>query len=155
MAYTSPASNIIYSLTDAGRQLCARSVIEGISFVFDSWQLGQDGYNMSNPVQVLPISTSDTDLISPIYPTPTTRKPFSDSDFEYPTNRSVSKALRINREDTAANYAIGEIGIWVKIINSPLNPLENDTYVLFAISHTPIKTITFNSALIIRLITSF
>jgi len=153
--YTDPADNLIAQITNAGRSLCVRAPIEGLAFQFYGWALGRGGYDPTNPVHVLPINSADTALIDQVYPAVSNYNLFALTDFENPTTRTVSCACRIFLGNILANYGIGEIGIWVKILNSPVNPLENGTLVLFSITHTPIQTITPNSARVYRIIHNF
>lgn len=155
MSFSDPADNIISQLTTKGRNLATRSSIEGLSFQFLGWALGRGGYDPVNPVKILTINPNDTTLIDQIYPTIPFLNPFSPSDLETPTYRTVSCACRIVRDTFGANYGIGEIGIWIKILNSPLNPLENNEQHLFSITHMPIQTITANTAKIYRIINNF
>jgi hypothetical protein len=153
--YTDPADNIVAQITDKGRNLCTRAAIEGLSFQLYGWAMGRGGYDPSNPVHVLPIVPSDTALIDQIYPTLPNLNLFSATDFETPVARSVSCSCRIYRDTFTATYGIGEIGIWVRTLNSPLNPIENGELNLFSITHTPIQCITDTTMKAMRIIHNF
>jgi hypothetical protein len=153
--YTDSSDNLISQITDVGRNLATRASIEGLSFKFIGWALGRGGYDPSNPVKTIPITSSDTTLIDQVHPSSYTLNYFVPSDLEVPTQRSVSCACRILRDTASANYGIGEIGIWVVILNSPVVPAEVGQLHLFSITHTPLQTITLNTAKILRIIHNF
>jgi hypothetical protein len=155
MPFNDEVSNIVAQLTDKGRNLSARVTSEGLSYKFHSWALGRGGYNMSNPVEIVDIDTSFTALIDQIYPSAITRIPFIETDFEYPTSRTISLMIRIARETAGVNYGIGEIGIWVEIVASPTNPLEIGEMDLFAVAHMPIQPIMRNTAKVWRMLVNF
>ena len=158
MPFTDIVDNIIASLTDKGRELSDRAPLEGLGWVFAGWSLGREGYDDANPVLVTPIDatiTAQTALGDQVYPTASTIVPFAATDFERPNNRSIVTQCRVQRGTAAANFGIGEIGVWVDITFSPSNPSEVGERHLFSISHTPIQAITFNTAKVWRVIHNF
>ena len=155
MPFTTTASNILAQITDKARNLATRSAIEGLSFSIVGWSLGRGGYNDTNPVLVKPVVSSVTALEDQVFPSPTAYQQFSATDFEYPNSRSLSCSCRIFMDTAAANYGVGEIGLWCKINNSPVTPAENGQTHLFAITHFPIQTITLNTAKIFRVVVTF
>jgi len=148
--YTDPTDNEIAQLTDAGRELETRRGVDGLAFYFYGWAVGRGGYDPSNVVKVIPINPALTALIDQVYPTVGSYNLFTDANFEYPNSRGIALTCRIPR-GAYSEWGLGELGIWVKIIDSPIL-LEIDTYVLYAVSHFPLKSKTYNSANVRRFI---
>lgn len=73
-------------------------------------------------------------------------------DIENPNESAVSLVCRIGPGD--ANYGLGELGVYVDIIDS-VNPDEIGTRVLYAISHFPIVAKNLNSVFVTRVITQY
>jgi len=73
-------------------------------------------------------------------------------DFEFPTPQTVSLVCRAGQSE--ANFGLGEIGIYVDIIDSA-NPLEIGERVLYAIGHFPIVAKNSKSVFLTRVITQY
>jgi hypothetical protein len=55
MPFLDPTDTIISTLTDVGRDLLARSILGDVSFQLQGFKAGRSGYDMTNPVKVLPV----------------------------------------------------------------------------------------------------
>jgi len=151
MAFTDTPDPIIASLTDEGRTNFARVILGEISFVLKGFAVGRDGYDMSNPVKIVPIDGSLTDLIDQFFPTLGTRKAYEL--IENPTPKTVVVSCRL--DSTEAVSGLGEIGLWAEIINSAVSPAEVGTEFLLAVSHFGLQTKTLRQAVVYRFIIQF
>lgn len=149
MPFTSTPDDIIASLTDLGRGNFARAADGEISFKLVGFAVGNDGYNMSNPVLVLPITSSDTALANQVFPVSGLKALDS---IEHPTPKTTVANCRIASSEAVS--ALGEIGLWAQIINSNI-PAEIGTTFLLAISHFPLSTKTNRQVVVYRLIIQF
>ena len=73
-------------------------------------------------------------------------------DIEMPNLSATSLVCRIGATD--ANHGLGEIGIYVDIIDS-VNPAEIGSRILYAISHFPIVAKNANSVFVTRVLTQY
>ena len=95
---------------------------------------------------------TDPVLESAVFPTaaPNTVQPFLD--IEFPNTQATSLVCRA--EQTEANKGLGEVGIYVDIIDS-VNPQEIGNRVLYAIGHYPIVAKNAKSVFLTRVITQY
>jgi hypothetical protein len=116
-------------LTTAGRILNARQLVEGLSFEATAFAVGTGGYYESNPTQAIPVNPGDSGLQAEVL-----RKGFAL--VEHPIPEAITLYCRL--EKLEAPYALGELGVFVTILDSPLNPGEVGDVVLYALVHFPI-----------------
>lgn len=114
MPFTSATQTIQSVLTDQGRDLLARSLLGQLSFQLSGFKAGRAGYQMGNPVWVVPPSSSDVDLTDPIFPIGTGVAPLVT--IEQPYTNVVAAVCRLNRND--AQYGLGEIGLFVRVVRT-------------------------------------
>jgi hypothetical protein len=124
------SGDMIAELTTAGRTYNARSVAEGLSFIVEAFAVGTGGYDPRNPTQERPIEPGRDALEAEIL-----RKGFSL--IEHPTATSTSFYCRLERLE--APYGLGELGLFGRILDSPLVPAEVGTVFLYAVVHFPIS----------------
>jgi hypothetical protein len=151
MAFTDTPDPIIASLTDEGRTSFARAVLGEISFVLKGFAVGRDGYDMANPVKIIPINGSLTDLIDQFFPAPGTRKAYES--IEKPTDKTLVVSCRLASDEAVSG--LGEIGLWAEIIHSAVSPLEVGTEFLMAAAHFGLQTKTLRQAVVYRFIIQF
>ncbi len=128
-----PTGDLLAELTTAGRTYNARSVVEGLSFIVEAFAVGTGGYYPTNPTQARPIEPGRDALEAEKL-----RKGFSL--IEHPAPTSTSFYCRLERLE--APYALGELGLFGRILSSPVNPLEVGTKFLYAVVHYPIQAKT-------------
>ena len=89
------------------------------------------------------------------WPTPPMLAPYTGTEglIEMPATTAVSFMSRVG-EGTSGIGAYGELGLWVKILDSSFTP-EIGNNVLFAISHFPIQPKTDRTILTFRIVVSF
>lgn len=151
MPFTDPPDTIVAVLTDAGREALARVLLGELSFIYDSFAVGRDGYDVLNPVKIVPINTTLTDLVDHFFPaSPNTKL------IEQPVFRpNLAATTCICRLTTAeGNAGLGEVGLWCKILNSNI-PSEIGTLFMFAVAHMPIQTKTDRHVYVLRFTTQF
>ena len=151
MPFTDPSDQIVAMLTDSGRNALARVSLGELSFTVESFAVGMGGYDDSNPVKISPIDTSLTGLEMHIYPSGSGNYKLLEST-ERPNEQSLVMNCRLT--DTEANYGLGEIGIWARIIESNI-PAEINTLFLFAVAHMPLQTKTYNHVFLERVLIQF
>lgn len=149
MAFTSVPDNIIATLTDLGRTNFTRAANGEISFKLVGFAVGREGYNMANPVLVVPIITANTALLDQIFPVSGIKALES---IEWPTPKTVVANCRL--ASTEAISALGEIGLWAEIMYSTI-PAEIGTQFMLAVSHFPLSTKTNRQVVVYRIITQF
>lgn len=126
-----PSSSSYYDLTDGGRELMARALVEGLAFQILEVAYGGGGYNLSDPTKALPVITSSTALDDEKLREPVTFVnviPGGTSEYYYRLDRDELNGERI-----------GEVGLYAQITRSPLFPAEVGTWVLYALIHTPLQ----------------
>ncbi len=121
-------------LTDyAENVIIPRSKTDGTIFFPLEFGVGSGGFDPANPGTVIAVNPLDVALINEVY-----RDKLSSITYDadnYPTDPyRVQFWCRVPK-DTAIS-TIGELGIYAKIIWSPI-PAEIDTWFLFAIMHFP------------------
>lgn len=151
MAFTDPCDQIIAKLTDSGRNAFARVALGEMSFKVESFAVGQGGYLVSNPVKTAPVDTSLTDLELHIYPSGSGNLKLIES-IEQPNEQCLVMNCRLI--DIEANFGLGEIGIWARILNSDI-PAEINTLFLMAVAHMPLQSKTYNHIFLERMIIQF
>ncbi len=132
MAYTDSPDSSQAKITDIGRSYFARSILGDVSFKVIGFTVGHSGYVDSNPVKILPINTSDTDLQSSYYPA-TGQKSFET--IERPEPKTLVLNCRLEHSNPANIGAIGELGIWAEVLHSTANGLTEG--VAFTVSVAP------------------
>lgn len=156
MALTDPSADIIALLTDEGRTLIARATLGEVVFKVLGFAVGRGGYDPSDPVQTLPIVTSDTELTDKVFPdaTPLTYETFIST--EEPTHSVRVYNCRVGADPFPGNadYGLGELGLYGEIIKSSV-PSEVGQTFLFAISHFPIMCKTRRDTFLRRVVVSY
>ncbi len=128
---SAPTSSSSYSVTDGGKELIARAIVEGLAFQILEVAYGSGGYSASDPTKATPVVTASTSLDSEVYREAVTLvDPRSDGSIDY--------YYRLDRDEANGNR-VGEIGLYAQITRSPLFPGEVGTWVLYAIVHTPLQ----------------
>lgn len=150
MPFLGTPSPIIATLTDAGRNLLARASFGDVSFKVSGFAVGQGGYNDTNPIQTIPINTAGSNLLYQFFPTSGSQK--NVAGFEYPTPKTLVVNCRL--ADTEAIAGLGEIGLWVEILDSSV-PAEIGAKILFAVGHFGIMTKTARQAILYRFVIQF
>lgn len=156
MAITDPSDSIQAFLTDLARQYLARAINGELVMRVTGFSAGRGGYDPLDPVKVLPIVGTETDLDDPVYPTPLTRD--SNVQFEVPGTIGtlvVDCRLPATNLPSSADYGLGEVGVWATIIESQSNPLEIGTEFLFSLCHFPIRAKTNRDVFLFRVVTQF
>lgn len=149
MPFTSTPDNIIATLTDLGRTNFTRAANGEISFKLVGFAVGRDGYNMADPVKVVPINTALTSLVDQIFPLSGIKALES---IENPTPKTVVANCRLSNMEAIAG--LGEIGLWAEIVYSTI-PLEIGTQFMLAVSHFPLSTKTNRQVVVYRIIIQF
>ncbi len=151
MAYTDSPDSSQAKITDIGRSYMARSIYGDVSFKVIGFTVGHSGYVDANPVKILPIDTSNTDLVAPYYPA-TGQKPFES--IERPEPKTLVLNCRLEHSNPSNIGAIGELGIWAEVLHSTV-PVEIGTKFLFSISHNPILVKNIQNVFVYRILTQF
>ncbi len=147
--FTDTPDPIIATLTDTARTNFARMTLGLLSFELAGFAVGRSGYNATNPVHILPIDSSLTDLEDHFFP-PSGIKVLDA--IETPTPTTIVADCRLSKDDAIA--ALGEIGVWAQIVYS-INAPDIGTTFLLAVSHFPIVTKTLRQAILYRMIIQF
>jgi len=94
-------------------------------------------------------------LDDPAWPTPPVLAPYTGTEglIEMPATTAVSFMSRVG-EGTDGIGAYGELGLWVKILDSTFTP-EIGNEVLYAMAHFPIQPKTDRTILTFRIVVSF
>jgi hypothetical protein len=142
---TSPANSV---LTDKCSTENTRAIAGDTSFKLKGWNAGRDGYDMGDPTQPLSVTTTDTNLIDPIYPSSTPGDHTTFLGFEHPDSTTLVVVCRIDRSD--CSYALGEIGIWFETVDDVVPGNIGDIW-LGAISHFPIICKTTDTVLVFKI----
>lgn len=125
------SSSNTQTLTNVGRELIARSIVEGLSFEILEVAYGSGGYSPSDPTNALPAFATATSLDSEVYREPLTL-----------INRlegGITECYYRLDKDEINGQKIGEIGLYAQITRSPHVPAEVGTWVLYALVHTPLQ----------------
>lgn len=142
---------IIASLSDEGRTSFARVILGEISFIVKGFAVGRDGYDMTNPVKIIPIDGSLTGLIDQFFPTVGTIKAYEA--IENPTEKTVVVSCRLASDEAVSG--LGEVGLWAEIVHSAVSPAEVGTEFLMAVAHFGLQTKTLRQAVVYRFIMQF
>lgn len=118
---------------------------------FDEGGLGINNFGVLPGTGVLE-GGADPDLESPRFPSnaPVTVEDFFD--VERPNSSAVSLVCRVPQ--TEGNFGLGEVGIYVDIIDS-INPAEIGSRILYAVGHFPIVAKNSKSVFVTRVITQY
>jgi hypothetical protein len=149
MAYTDTPDSSQAKLTNAGRSYLARTMLGEVSFKLVGFDVGHAGYLDANPVKIVPVDSSKTDLDSKFYPA-TGIVPFEG--VERPHPKTIVFNCRLGHSDAANIGAIGEVGLWGEVIESTV-PAEIGTRFLFAIAHFPIMVKNLQNVFVFRIMT--
>lgn len=128
-------SDLIAKLTTGGRVLNARSLVEGLAFKATAFAVGTGGYYPTEPTKATPVNVGDTGLQAEVF-----RKAFSG--IEHPIPETTTLYCRLEKGE--APYALGELGIFVTILESPLVPAEEGSVHLYSLVHFPIDAHNFS-----------
>lgn len=150
--FAGPTLDVLAALTDTGRNIIARGLLDGLQYVVRGFVVGQGGYNRSNPLQPTTINVAATDLVDRIFPAVGIDYEVYDRS-EYANPRAVSFLCRIDKGEAIAG--LGEAGLIVEIIDDPVAPANNGTFHLFAIFHTPLQAKTGFHVYVWRIVTQF
>jgi hypothetical protein len=152
--YTSPSDSIQAYLTDYARQLIARATIGEVVYQVVGFSVGRGGYDIYDPVLVEPVDTAAQTLEDQVFPDAINYAPFAA--IEQPTTTSVMYACRLpsTPAPTNADYGLGELGVWGKILVSNVPSEVNATF-LFAAAHFPIRAKTYRDAWLLRAVVQF
>jgi len=116
-------------LTTAGRVLNARSMAEGVAFRVVSFAVGTGGYYPREPTKATPIDVGATGLEAEVF----RKAPVA---FEQPIPEAMAVYCRIDKLE--APYGLGELAIFVEILDSPV-PADIGDVVCYALVHFPIN----------------
>lgn len=144
--------DILAALTDAGENLIARQMVEGLGYRIVGFRTGRGGYNPGSPLQPTAIDTTATDLEDPYFPTAAAPVETIDR-YEQPNDMAAAFLCRVESGESVVG--IGEYGIWAEITYSPLVPAEVGTQHLYAIVHRPLFGKTLQDVSLIRLVVQF
>lgn len=129
--------------TSLGRRMLARSSVDGTSIRAVQFGVGRGGYDTFNYTTATPVNSEATTLEDPVL------SGEAIDELERPNPECACYYCLL--ETGQANYALGEIGIWAIIENSPIST-ENGTTFLFAIGHFPLKAKNSNMKMSLRVI---
>lgn len=132
--------------TNTGRNMLARSLVEGLAFKISRFSVGVGGYDPTTFIHALPVDNTVTNLQSPIF------EDYIDL-VETPNEKGRSFYCRLQPDE--ANNGLGEIGIWGEIVSSPENPAEVGDYFLFAIAHQPFEGKNEDHTYIYRMVVQY
>lgn len=126
------------------RELLARAVTDGTGFKITKFAVGVGGYNVSYPIQALPVDPGQSALISEVF-----RKEISA--VETPLLSGIAKAFvcRLGRDELKAG--IGEVGLVAEIVHSDY-PSEIGTEFMCAIVHQPLNAKTHHHVTTYRVV---
>ena len=144
--------NVLASLTDGGRVLMARMLVEGLAFKIVGFRVGRGGYDPHAPASPTAIDTTLTELESPFFPAMTLAVETIDR-FEQANDQSAAFLCRVASGECLAG--VGEFGVYSEITASPTNPAEIGDQALFAVCHRPFVGKTLQDVLVWRLVVQF
>ena len=150
MAITDPSGNIEAFLTDLARQYIARAVNGELVYKLESFYCGRGGYNPTDPFSgVLPVNTADVALADQVYPTASTYASYESIEQPTMTSLVVNCRLPSTPSPSNADYGLGEIGVWARILTSNV-PSEIGQLFLYALAHFPARGKTFRDVFLLR-----
>ena len=150
--YGGVPNDVLAALTDAGRNLIARSMLEGLAFRIVGFRVGRGGYDPINPLNAQVLNGADVELLDPMWPT-ILLPPEAIARYEAPNDYGMSFLCRVPSADAIAG--IGEFGVYAEILSSPVDPTEVGDTVLFAHMHRPLHGNTLQDVLVWRLCVQF
>ena len=150
--FIGPPFDVLAALTDAGRNLLARMLVEGLGFRVIGFRVGAGGYNPGAPIHPTLLDTTVTELDDPFFPV-IALPPEPIDRYEQPNDQGASFLCRVASGEAVA--ALGEWGIYVEIIYSPLFPAEVGDRYLFALAHRPMIAKTLQDVLVWRLVVQY
>lgn len=143
---------VLAALTDGGRNLLARMLVEGLAFRVTGFRVGTGGYNPSAPTSPKPLDTSLTELEGDTFPV-LSASPEAIDRYEYANAQAAAFLCRVAAAE--AVQAIGEWGIYVTITASPVDPTEVGDVHLFALCNRPLVGKTLADVLVWRLVVQY
>lgn len=144
--------NVLASLTDGGRVLMARMLVEGLAFEIAGFRVGRGGYDPHAPTSPTAIDTTLTELESPFFPAMSLPVEVIDR-FEQANDQSAAFLCRVAAGECLTG--VGEFGVYSEITASPTNPAEIGDQALFAVCHRPLVAKTLQDVLVFRLVVQF
>lgn len=129
--------------TSLGRYLMARGSVDGTSVRAVEFAVGRGGYDTFDYTIATPVNSEARFLEDPVL----SSEPINQYEFPNPECACYYCILEIGE----ANYALGEIGVWAEIQNSPIGP-ENGTKFLYAIGHFPLKAKNSDMRMALRVV---
>jgi len=150
--YGSVPNDVQAIITNGGRTLLGRMMLEGLSFAVCGFAVGTSGYDILDPTQSTGPPPGATALGTQIFPLPVPAKETVDL-VEFPAVGAVSFLCRLETSEALAG--LGELGLFVEILNSPLFPAEVGDIHLFALSHSPLQGKTDNHVYVQRIVIQF
>jgi len=151
-AFPTTPGAVLASLTDGGRNLLARMLVEGLAFRLVGFRVGSGGFNPSAPASPLPIDPALTELLNPFFPL-LSAAPEPIDKYEYAN--AYAPAFLCRCAAAEAVTTIGEWGVYAEITASPLVPAEVGDRHLFAVCHRPMVGKTLNDVLVWRLVVQY
>lgn len=145
-------NDVLAALTDGGRNLIARSMLEGLAFRVVGFRVGRGGYDPLNPLNAQALNGADVELLDPMWPT-VLLPPETIARYEAPNDYGMSFLCRVPSADAIAG--IGEFGVYAEILSSPVTPAEVGDIHLFAHMHRPLHGNTLQDVLVWRLCVQF
>ena len=150
MAITDHSDDIQAYLTDEARQYLARVFIGELSYQAIGFSVGRGGFQPADPVHIIPVTGAEVALSDQVYPAATGEASFQEVDFAIGSSLIIYNCrLASTINPSAADYGLGELGIWAEIINSNV-PAEIGTKFLMALAHFPIKAKTRRDTILFR-----
>lgn len=146
------SQSILAALTEGGRHLIARRLVEGLGFRVIGFRVGRGGYDPSDVFSPLALDGGDTELLDPMYPIVST-DPAPVARYEYPNQSAISFLCRVPAGEALSG--IGEIGLYVEITDSPSDPTEVGDRHLFLHCHRPLLAKTNSDVLVWRLVAQY
>lgn len=144
-------NDVLAALTDDGRNLIARQLVEGVGFKVIGFRVGRGGYDPSNPLNPLPLVDSAGELDDPLYPV-MSLDPKSIDRYEAPNDYGMSYLCRVPSAEAIAG--LGEIGIYAEITYSPVSSEIGDQ-LLMAHCHRPLFGKCLSDVLVWRIVFQF
>lgn len=148
MAFLDSPDSALAAITNGGRSLLARMSMADVSFKLVGFDVGKSGYLDSNPVKIEPINPANTSLENKFYPAADVA---GFASIERPHPKTLVLNCRLGHSEPSNVGAIGELGIWVEIIESSV-PSEVGSKVLFAIAHFPIIVKNLQNVFVLRVL---
>lgn len=156
MASTDPSGEIQAQLTDMARNLIARATLGQVVFKVMGFGLGRGGYDPNNVVKALPLVPTDLELTDKVFPSsiPYSFEPFISTEEPTYTVRVYNCRVGASILAGAADYGLGELGLYGKILKSEV-PSEVGSVFLYAMAHFPIICKTRRDTFLRRVVVSF